>query len=199
MLALGTKCTNHMIQNGCSHVGPGSRGYRIGDRSQWSNQRKRKATLPYVIRRHEYGAFHSLVQELAEQVSHCDCLHTACNYCNTCVWMWVCACVCVYRRVAFPCHVTGIMPGFCIFINVWLQKPGYKHWLRKDGINKWKAFCTMCKTLITTAATGEAIISQGKGTAPVTPGLRPGYELDMTESERGWNWGGIAERMYHWS
>ena len=39
-------------------------------------QRKRKATLPYVVRRHEYGAFHSLVQELAEQVSRCDRLHT---------------------------------------------------------------------------------------------------------------------------
>ena len=34
------------------------------------------ATLPYVVRRHEYGAFHSLVQELAEQVSRCDRLHT---------------------------------------------------------------------------------------------------------------------------
>ena len=39
-------------------------------------QRNRKATLPYVVRRHEYGAFHSLVQELAEQVSRCDRLHT---------------------------------------------------------------------------------------------------------------------------
>jgi len=38
-------------------------------------QRKRKANLPYVIRRHEYGAFHSLVRDLAEQVSR-DRLHT---------------------------------------------------------------------------------------------------------------------------
>ena len=103
---------------------------------------------------------------------------------RVCEWEWVC--VCVYRRVAFPCHVTGIMPGFCIFINVWLQKPGYKHWLRKDGINKWKAFCTMCKKSINIAATGEAPISHSKGTAPVTPGLRPGYELGMTERRELW-------------
>ena len=110
------------------------------------HQRKRKATLPCVMRRHEHGAFHSLVQELAEQVSHCDCPHTACNYSNTrvsvsvsvrvCVCDSVCVCVCIYCRVAFPRHITGIMPGFCVFINVWLQKPGYKHWLCKDGTNK---------------------------------------------------------------
>lgn len=31
------------------------------------NQRRRAATLPYVLRRGEYGAFHALVQELADE------------------------------------------------------------------------------------------------------------------------------------
>ena len=34
-----------------------------------ATRRKRKTTLPYVIRRQQLGAFHALVQELAEQVS----------------------------------------------------------------------------------------------------------------------------------
>ena len=33
-----------------------------------AQKRQRKATLPYVTQRHEYGAFHALVQELLEPV-----------------------------------------------------------------------------------------------------------------------------------
>ena len=32
------------------------------------DKRKRKATLPYILQRHEHGAYHLLVQEMAEQV-----------------------------------------------------------------------------------------------------------------------------------
>ena len=54
----------------------------------------------------------------------------------------------MYLRVAFPHHIAGIVPGFCVFNDVWLEKPGYKHWLWKDGTNKRKAFCTMCKKTV---------------------------------------------------
>ena len=48
-------------------------------------QRKRKAMLPYVMRRQEYGVFHSLVQELAEQVSRCYSVHTVHVITVTCI------------------------------------------------------------------------------------------------------------------
>ena len=44
----------------------------------------------------------------------------------------------------------------------------------------------MCKKSMNIAATGEAPINHSKGTAPVTPGLRPGYELGMTERKELW-------------
>ena len=70
----------------------------------------------------------------------------------------------MYLRVAFPHHIAGIMPGFCVFNDVWLEKPGYKHGLRKDGTNKRKAFCTMCKKTVDIAAMGEgALTSHSKG------------------------------------
>ena len=65
-----------------------------------------------------------------------------------------------YMRVAFPRHIVSIMPGFCVF-NVWLEKPAYKHWLRKDGTSNRKAFCTMCKKTID-------VISREKELLPVT-------------------------------
>ena len=49
------------------------------------NKRKRKATLLYVLQGHEYDAYHSLVQELAEQVSHIVTVHMR---------VYMCVCVC---------------------------------------------------------------------------------------------------------
>ena len=43
--------------------------YVFGDPENTEERdRKRRRTLPYVLQRSEYGAFHALVQELAEQV-----------------------------------------------------------------------------------------------------------------------------------
>ena len=70
----------------------------------------------------------------------------------------------MYLCVAFPHHIAGIMPGFCVFNDVQLEKPGYKHWLLKDGTNKRKAFCTMYKKTVDIAAMGEgALTSHRKG------------------------------------
>ena len=76
---------------------------------------------------------------------------------------WTCGRV-AYLRVAFPCHIASIMLEFCVFNDVWLEKPAYKHWLRKDGTSYRKAFCTMCKKTIDIAAMGEGVLaSRSKG------------------------------------
>ena len=37
-----------------------------------------------------------------------------------------------YLRAAFPCHIVGIMPGFCIFNDVWLVIKVCEHlWILK--------------------------------------------------------------------
>lgn len=48
----------------------------VARRLRRKNGRKRAATLPYIDQgRQVYGAFHTLVQEMADQVSVSNCLH----------------------------------------------------------------------------------------------------------------------------
>ena len=59
---------------------------------------------------------------------------------------------------------TEKMPGNCSFNDVWLDKKEYKTWLRKDGSDKHRAFCTVCKKSFFIGSMGEgAVISHSKG------------------------------------
>jgi len=56
------------------------------------------------------------------------------------------------------------MPGRCHFNEKWLEKDGYKSWLRKDDKNPNKAFCFACKKSIDLNVMGEsALVSYMKG------------------------------------
>jgi len=56
------------------------------------------------------------------------------------------------------------MPGRCHFNEKWLEKDGYKSWLRKDNKNPNKAFCFACKKSIDFNVMGEsALVSHMKG------------------------------------
>ena len=56
------------------------------------------------------------------------------------------------------------MPGRCHFNEKWLEKDGYKTWLRKDDKNPNKAFCFACKKSIDLNVMGEsALVSHMKG------------------------------------
>ena len=60
---------------------------------------------------------------------------------------WTCGRV-AYLRVAFPCHIASIMLEFCVFNDVWLEKPAYKHWLRKDGTSYRRLFAQCARRLL---------------------------------------------------
>ena len=72
----------------------------LNDAVKDQNKQKPKATLLYVLQRHEYGAYHSLVQELAEQASHIVTVHVR-------VDLYMCVCVCASPHV-FVCF------SFCL-------------------------------------------------------------------------------------
>ena len=100
------------------------------------------------------------------------------------------------------------MPGRCHFNEKWLEKDGYKSWLRKDNKDPNKAFCFACKKSIKLNVMGEsALVSHMKGKKhEYVKGLQSNEKTTKISNDGTINWKSsrannrnIASGHWNWS